>query len=172
MASDGGAIPGRASYGWIIQMGTTKLAKGKGPTHGDNPRLFRAESYGMASALLYLRLLQRQHKFPQYRSALNMIICDNQGLLKRIAQAVEWTYTTPNVTLRAKWDVESIILDMYRELGLNFNLKHVKSHQDDDTPTANLSLESRLNVEAVEQSCSNVKITSVLVNYKHIAPVA
>jgi exonuclease III len=148
IASDGGAIPGRASYGWIIQMGTTKIAKGKGPTHGDDPRSFRAEGYGMASALLYLRLLQRQHEFPQYRSALNMIICDNQGLLKRIAQAVEWTYTTPNVTLRAEWDVESVILDMYRELGLHFNFKHVKSHQDDDTPSSNLSLECRLNVEA------------------------
>jgi hypothetical protein len=58
LASDGGAIPGRASYGWIIQIGKTKTAKGKGPGLGDNPCLFQAEGYGMASALVYLQLVQ------------------------------------------------------------------------------------------------------------------
>jgi hypothetical protein len=29
LASDGGAIPGRASYGWMLQIGTTPIAKGK-----------------------------------------------------------------------------------------------------------------------------------------------
>jgi hypothetical protein len=58
LASDGGAIPGRASYGWIIQIGEHQIARGKGPTFGSDPRSFRAEGYGMASAMLYLRLLQ------------------------------------------------------------------------------------------------------------------
>jgi hypothetical protein len=40
LASNGGAIPGRASYGWILQIGTTPIAKGKGPTFGDDPRSF------------------------------------------------------------------------------------------------------------------------------------
>ncbi len=148
IASDGGAIPGRASYGWIIQIGSTEIAKGKGPTHGNDPRSFRAEGYGMASSLLYLRLLQRQFDFQRERRTTNIIICDNQGLLTRIEEAVEWTYTTPNVTLRAEWDIESVILNLYQELEINFTFMHVKSHQDDETTTANLSLESRLNVEA------------------------
>jgi hypothetical protein len=37
---------------------------------------------------------------------------------------------------------------MHRELNMTFVYTHVMSHQDDDTETANLSLESRLNVEA------------------------
>jgi hypothetical protein len=36
----------------------------------------------------------------------------------------------------------------YRELDMKFIFHHVKSHQDDDTPTDHLTLESRLNVEA------------------------
>jgi hypothetical protein len=58
LASDGGAIPGWASYGWILQLGTTQIARGKGPTYGEDPRLFRVEGYSMASALLYLRHIQ------------------------------------------------------------------------------------------------------------------
>jgi hypothetical protein len=118
IASDGGAIPGRASYGWIIQIGQTPIAKGKGPTYGDNPRSFRAEGYGMASALLYFCLLQRRFEFQRDRRSTNMLICNNEGLLKRIETAASWTYTTPNVTLRAEWDIESVILDLYRDLKL------------------------------------------------------
>jgi hypothetical protein len=66
----------------------------------------------------------------------------------RIGEAVEWNYTTPNVTLRSEWDIESVILDTYKELGLQFTFLHVKSHQDDDGPVSGLSLEAQLNVEA------------------------
>jgi hypothetical protein len=54
----------------------------------------------------------------------------------------------PNVTLQAKWDIESVILQNYKELAINFTFMHIKSHQDDDGPVANLSLETHLNVEA------------------------
>jgi hypothetical protein len=120
IASDGGAIPGRASYGWILQIGNTPIAKGKGPTFGDDPRSFRAEGYGMASALLYLRLLQRQYDFKRERNTTNMLICDNEGLLIRIEKANSWSYITPNVTLRAEWDVESLILEVLKELQMKF----------------------------------------------------
>jgi hypothetical protein len=112
LASDGGAIPGRASYGWIIQIGSKQIAKGKGPMFGTDPRSFQAEGYSMASALLYLRLLQWQIEFTQGPRAINKLICDNQGLLLRIAEASEWNYTTPTITLHAEWDVESVILTL------------------------------------------------------------
>jgi hypothetical protein len=75
LASNGGAILGRASYGWILQIGTTQIDKGKGPTYGNNPRSFRAEGYGMASALLYLHLLERQIEFVHDDHSTNTIIC-------------------------------------------------------------------------------------------------
>jgi hypothetical protein len=134
IASDGGAIPGRASYGWVIQIGDTQIAKGKGPTFGDDPRSFRAKGYGMASALLYLRLLQREYGIKRDNTTTNMLICDNEGLLIRVEKANEWTYITPNVTLRAEWDVESVILAVLTELKMQFTFQHVLSHQDDDTP--------------------------------------
>ncbi len=39
-------------------------------------------------------------------------------------------------------------MELHRELKMVFTYTHVKSHQDDETATANLLLESRLNVEA------------------------
>jgi hypothetical protein len=44
--------------------------------------------------------------------------------------------------------VESVILEMHRKRNMTFVYTHVKSHQDDKTETANLLLESCLNVEA------------------------
>jgi hypothetical protein len=76
------------------------------------------------------------------------LICNNQWFLTWIKEATEWTYTTPNVTLRAEWDIESMILTLYRELNTKFTFVHVKSYQDDTIAIASLLLESRLNVEA------------------------
>jgi hypothetical protein len=148
LASGGGAYPGRASYGWIIQLGDSPVAKGNGPAYGDAPRSFRAEGYGMASALVYLSLLQQKITFTRNRRSINTIICDNHGLLTRIEEAIQWKYTTPNVTLRAEWDIQSVILSVYKTIDIQFEFLHVKSHQDDDGPLDSLSLETRLNVEA------------------------
>jgi hypothetical protein len=148
LASDGGAIPGQASFGWILQIGTTQIAKAKGPAYGDDPRSFRAEGYGMASALLYLRLLKDHFEFTRTQTSVNKLICDNEGLLTWIEDASEWLYYTPNVTLQAEWDIESVILAEHRKLGMKFIFQHVKSHQDNDADLASLSLETRLNVEA------------------------
>jgi hypothetical protein len=70
------------------------------------------------------------------------------SLIKRIEEAVQWNYLTPNVTLRAEWDIESVILSTYRDLAMQFSFLHVYSHQDDDAPAETLPLETRLNIEA------------------------
>jgi hypothetical protein len=70
-----------------------------------------------------------------------MLICNNEGLLIKIEEVIEWNYT-PNITLWAEWDNKSFILTMYKELKLQFVFMHVKSHQDDKTPAASLSLKT------------------------------
>jgi hypothetical protein len=103
----------------------------------------------MASTLLFLCLLEQQTGFARNKNTTNSIICDNQGLLTRIEEAANWTYMTPYVTLQAEGVIELVILQTtYKELEINFMFMHVKSCQDHDGPVANLSLETRLNVEA------------------------
>jgi hypothetical protein len=102
----------------------------------------------MASALVFTSLLQQQTGFIRNKDSVNKLICDNEGLLIRIGESSTREYLTQNVTLRAEWDVESVILQKYKELGIQFTFMHVKSHQDDTRDIRNLPLKSRLNVEA------------------------
>ncbi len=148
LASDGGAATNKGSYGWVLQVGLLPIARGKGRAQGSDPRSFRAEGYGMSSGLLYLLQIHRFYGIQRNRTTANKIICDNQGLLTRIGNSTTWKYMTPNVTLRAEWDVESTIVDSYKQLGIPFTLVHVKSHQDDDGPVTGLTMEAQLNVQA------------------------
>ncbi len=117
LASDGGAVPGRGSFGWVLQIGNTIIARGKGPAYGPDPRSFRAEGYGMASGLLFIHLLQQHFAITWSNERGNKLICDNEGLLIRIEKTLTWTYLQPNVTLRSEWDIESVILDAYKNIG-------------------------------------------------------
>jgi hypothetical protein len=77
-----------------------------------------------------------------------ILICNNQGLLTQIEEVTQWSYATPNITLRVEWDIQLVILATYKELTINFSFTHVKSHQDNGTPVSGLSLETCLNMEA------------------------
>jgi hypothetical protein len=111
-------------------------------------RATTAEGYGMASGLLFLQIIQQHYQVDWNIMNGHQLICDNKGLLIRIETTLKWTYLHLNVTLRAEWDIELVILKTYREIGWNFQFTHVKSHQDKDIPTASLPLEVQLNVEA------------------------
>jgi hypothetical protein len=148
LASDGGAVPGRGSYGWVLRVGQRIIARGKGPAHGPDPRSFRAEGYGMASGLLFLQLLVQHYHIDWTNDNGNKIICDNEGLLIRIEATLGWAYLQPNVTLRAEWDIESVIITTYNAIGWKFSFEHVRSHQDKAIPVDDLPEEVQLNVEA------------------------
>jgi hypothetical protein len=45
LASDGRAYRGRASFGWILLISDTQVAKGKGPVYGDDPQSFQADGF-------------------------------------------------------------------------------------------------------------------------------
>jgi hypothetical protein len=66
----------------------------------------------------------------------------------RIKETSSWSYITPNVTLQSEWDIESLIIKLYKKLNMKFVFKHVKSHQDNEAPIASLSLETRLSIKS------------------------
>jgi hypothetical protein len=138
LASNGGVIPGRASYGWILQIGNAQVAKGKGPAYGDDPQSFLAEGYRMASALSYLSLLQQIIDFNCKIWSTNILSYDNEGLLD--IHDIECYYMS-------RMGYQIGYTNHVQRTGPNFYIfLHVQSHQDDDTPAVNLSLESCLNV--------------------------
>jgi hypothetical protein len=148
LASDGSAVPGRGSFGWVVQIGGRIIARGKGPAYGNDPHSFRAEGYGMGSGLLFLLLLHEHFQIAWTNTTGNLMICDNKGLLIRIKKTLSWSYLQPNVTLHSEWDIESLILTTYRSLGRHFTFEHVYSHQDKTIAVEDLPLPVQLNVEA------------------------
>jgi hypothetical protein len=90
LASNGGAVPGRGLFGWVLQMGNQIIARGKGPAYGPDPRSFRAEGYGMASGLIFLRVVQPHFNIEWSNACGNKLICDNEGLLIQIEKMLGW----------------------------------------------------------------------------------
>jgi hypothetical protein len=141
LASNGGAVPGRGSFGWVVQVGDKIIARGKGPAYGPGPRSFRAEGYGMGSGLLFIHLLQQHFLINWNQMQGNKLICNNEGLLTCIETMLSWKYLQPNITLHAEWDIESLIINIYRRIGWQFKFEHVHSLQDDSVPILALPIE-------------------------------
>jgi hypothetical protein len=96
LASDGGARDDLGSFGWAISIGQEILWKCKGPTFGLRPGSFRAESYGILSACLFLQLYFDYFQ-PTIEPAINLeFYCDSSSLLKRIARAMSRAWINPN----------------------------------------------------------------------------
>jgi hypothetical protein len=87
IASDGGHDPstGKSSFGWVISANKQLLAKGRGPAQA-HPLLaesFRAEGYGIASALVFVNNLCSQFNIsPEHHRWT--IYLDNKAMIQRI----------------------------------------------------------------------------------------
>jgi hypothetical protein len=57
LVSDGAADHLQGAAGWVISIGSNRVATGTCPVAGFDPRSYRAEGYGMISCLLFLRHL-------------------------------------------------------------------------------------------------------------------
>jgi hypothetical protein len=82
VATDGGFNPtsGISSYGWIMAVNKTLVAKGRGPVaaHPELAESFRAEGFGIDAALIFLQLLtshlnieKEQHSWKFYLESRN-----------------------------------------------------------------------------------------------------
>jgi hypothetical protein len=150
IASDGSynRNNGVASFGWIIAMNTTMIAKAQGPVaaHQNMSTPFRAEIYGIASATSFIRLM-----FDHYNDDCSrhkwFFLLDNTTVIHQMEQLNSTTRT-------AKWQLkpEADILEIAAErlTKIPANYVHVKSHQDRKQKTGRLSYDAQLNCLADE----------------------
>jgi hypothetical protein len=73
---------------------------------------------------------------------------DNQGLVDKIQEMMEWETFYPSSAFVSEWDVLSVILAYIPQFPLLPIVDHVKDHQDKDAPVATLTLPAQLNCEA------------------------
>jgi hypothetical protein len=148
LASDGGARDDLGSFGWNIAIEQTTIWKNKGPTFGLLPGSFRAESYGMLSAFLFLQTYFQHYNTNVSDQTILKFYCDSESLIKRIESKRNQSWTNPTSCLASDYDLESGIIQLITELPITTRFIHVKSHQDKDTEVHLLPWEAQMNVTA------------------------
>ncbi len=144
--SDGSVRGDRGAFGWCISKSDgQRLTTGMGPAQGMAPSSYRAEGYGM---LAILRFLVRLCEFCGSPPLGTEMFCDNLALVNRVTKRLRCTQWYPNETITSDWDIVQAIVSTLQLFPKCPDIKHVKGHQDDDTPYACLPLEAQLNVDA------------------------
>jgi hypothetical protein len=152
IASDGGHDPktGISTFGWIISANKTLIAKGRGITqvHKLLAESFRSESYGLASAGLFISNLTKHFDIDKQKQTWKIYI-DSKSLIKRM-ETYQEQINISRWNLRADEDITKLTRQLWEDIP--HTLVHVKSHQDDNTDFEKLSYPALLNVLADEQA--------------------
>jgi hypothetical protein len=151
IATDGSAPHGKGSFAWIVSDPTgRRLVKCSGPVHGKDISSFRAESYGMLSALCFLfRMTKLYGTYQSCASHFHSLRCDNQSLVTKINKVKDYSTIYPNVTMDAEWDCIAQIRTTMKALGkLAPSISHILGHQDQKIPYEQLPLDAQLNCDA------------------------
>ncbi len=148
LVSDGGADDCMGSTGWIVSDTTGKrLVQGSGSVPGYDPRSYRAEGYAMASGLTVLKHIclfcDHLNLLP-----LRKMYCDNLGLIKKVNYFFKYRLASIKCVLHSEYDIVHQIFCLLREYQATPAIIHVKGHQDNKIPYANLPLPAQLNVDA------------------------
>jgi hypothetical protein len=103
LVGDGGAKTCRGSYGADASLDSIRIIKVKGPVTGPDPRSYRAEAHAMAAILICVVLLHKvaPHQANQYR--VLDLYSDNQGLVDKIKEMMEWATMYPSNALASEF---------------------------------------------------------------------
>ena len=159
IASDGSAPHNKGSYAWIICDGNgMRLACCAGPVQGHRISSYRAESYGLLSALGFLVNIRDFYTFKNTHDKnlmVHMVRCDNEGIVTKINSMQCYRDVFPNATMSSEWDVIAKIRASILQLGTSSpQLEHVLGHQDKDTPYVQLPLSAQLNCDADKEAAT------------------
>ena len=149
IGSDGSQEGHRASFAWYMSdQDGTRLIRCNGPCYGLRPTSYRAEGYGLLSVC---RLLYHLRTHFQLNLESCSIYCDNKSMVKKCQGRPAWLDRMyPNDKMAAEWD---LLMEIWRSLEIYDpemapTFTHVKGHQDEKMPYAQLPLSAQLNVDA------------------------
>ena len=178
IASDGSAPGPKGSFGWVISdRQGNHLVQCNGPTFGAKISSYRAEGYGILSALRFLARMRQvfyrdppedadsdsdstcssTHESPDLRPPT--LICDNESMVNTANKIYTYSHIYPNATMDSEYDVLAEIRASMTELqGSCPSLEWIKGHQDDHTELDKLPLKAQLNCHA--DTLANEYLTS------------
>jgi ribonuclease HI len=152
IASDGGheKTSGISTYGWVVAVNKMLIAKGRGAAEA-HPLLaesFRAEGYGLSSALIFIQNMAKQFHIPLATHQITIYI-DNMALIQRM-EGYRAHLPVPRWNLRSDEDITRFANKLIVDIPVN--IVHVHSHQDKDKDWERLSFPAQLNTMADEQA--------------------
>ena len=136
----------QASFGWRLATATKRhLAHCNGPAYGYKATSYRAEGYGILSCLRFLYRLRQAHNITAPISI--ELLCDNISMITETPKDYKLDKIAPNSTLDSDWGVLAEIWTSMKCLDDSWrpNPKHIKGHQDKETPYHELSFRAQLN---------------------------
>jgi hypothetical protein len=158
IVSDGGCSGRHGSFGWVLAADGNILWRANGYALGGPMSSYRAEAFGRASWLVFLRQYCSFHGIHPRCTIRNY--CDNSELIKQTS----FQYCDPtwyNNPLQADFDLINEIRIETRELRWRVSKLcdgvHVKGHQDKKTPIHLLDRPAALNVEADAEATKALK---------------
>lgn len=157
IASDGGYDPetGEGTFGAIIATEFDELMSTMGHAlqRCDLGSSFRAELYGLLSALVLIHEALLFHQIQTQPRTCVTIFIDNKGVGTRVNRHSNQPIPLGHYFI-SDMDIELAVIDEINKLnakGITIRpIRHVKAHQDDITPIYLLPREARLNVMADE----------------------
>lgn len=141
----------KGSFGWIISTsGGRRLVTCNGPAYSFKPNSYRAEGYGILSALRFWHHLQQLHSSQHIQPPKHTAHCDNKSMVQVIRKHSKYHQIYPNATLAAEWDIiaECRTTMLAMDEMARPSLQHIQGHQDTDTEYQDLPLAAQLNVDA------------------------
>ncbi|KAL7574197.1 hypothetical protein ACA910_014872 [Epithemia clementina (nom. ined.)] len=147
VATDGSAPQFRGSFGWVCAFSDgRRVATNCGSAPGSRTSSFRAEAYGILSALRFLlRVFEfTGHPLPR----VIHLYSDSRSVLQRLETVRSWSFYYPNFTLLPEWDVLQAIATTLRSFGTRLTLHYIKAHQDRTSSLSSLPLPAQLNSAA------------------------
>jgi hypothetical protein len=151
IATDGSAPTPKGSFAWVLYTEDgTQLVTCNGPAFGEKISSYRAEGYGILSALRFLVNMAKVHQKVNGPTILPpKMLCDNQGIVKTYNNLQNYKHAYPNASMASEWDVIAEIRTATLALGQSTpTLTHIKGHQDATRPFHELPLSARMNCEA------------------------
>jgi hypothetical protein len=149
IATDGSHDPetGKMAHGWVIAIGETIIAKGKGPA-GGHPKMassFRAEAYGLRAAATNFDKIVTSYQVLANKFKI-FVHLDSKALIGRMQ-----TYQDHQITAKSyQWPDANITVEAHNLLKhLDRQYQHIKSHQK-CTKGSKLSFPATLNIMADE----------------------
>jgi hypothetical protein len=153
--SDGGHDPqsGISTFGWAVAVDNLLIAKGRGPAqaHSRLAESFRAEGYGLSSALLFIQNLTSAFNISPPAHEWTIYI-DNMALIQRL-DGYTLHVPIPRWNLRSDEDITRTAFNLLNKIPAK--KVHVHSHQDENTEWTSLSFPAQMNTTADEQASFN-----------------